>query len=173
MADFTLHIRLDELESAEDKAKKNLDEATGSTDKPKTSKNEPQSLLKAAKTVGAIKLGQQVLSVGVNQIKYEAGRYGARTGDIAGQNRINNIMNTGSQILSVGKSGLTGAVAGATFGPWGAAIGAVTGLVTSGLQQIMNMVNRGREWEVQQQLQRTTEARASERIGQIRTDRNR
>lgn len=170
--EYTLHIDINNIPSDTSKAQEKLNSVTGNNKSTKKI-DKSESLLKAAKTVGAIKLGSQVLKVGVSQVKYEMGRYGARTGDIAGQNRINNIMATGDQILSVGKAGVGGAVAGAAFGPWGAAIGAVTGLITSSMQQVMNMVNRGREWEVQQQLQRTTEARAAERIGQMRTDRNR
>lgn len=173
MAEYILHIDLQNIPSSKSKAEAKLKNTTGKNTKdPKKEKLE--KLQKSLKGLGVMALGKQVLNSGKEIINYRIGTISARYGDTARQNRVQNTMTmieTAGGIIGAAGSG---AVAGATVGgPVGAAVGAVIGLVTEAVSIGVQMYERNDEWQRNQYKNNLDEVRSSERLGLMRTDRSR
>ena len=94
-------------------------------------------------------------------------------GDTARQNEINNIRQGVGIATNIGGSIITGAVGGSMFGPIGAAVGAVTGLLSSVIGQVSEIAQNIEQWNLNQNKNNMEEIRNSERLGLLKTDRNR
>lgn len=172
MAEYTLHIDINNLPSENSKAKDKLDSVTGN--KKESSKSEQlDSLTKAAKAVGAVKLAKQVVNIGKQELNYRISTYGAKYGDTARQNELQNMMTQVNMGVSFVQSTATGAIAGATFGPWGALAGAIIGSVSDIIGKVVDYNHKKEEWERQQYINNLNETRASERLGLMKSDRQR
>lgn len=174
MAEYTLHININNIPGDNNtKAKEKLEKTTNGDNTGSGVSDKLENLKKAAKAVGAISLGKQVLGIGKQELNYRISTYGAKYGDTARQNELQNMMSIANSGVSLAKNTVSGAVAGATLGPAGAIVGAVIGFVSDGLNQVMGMVHRSEEWSRQQYINNLNETRTSERLGLMKSDRQR
>ena len=173
MAEYTLHIDINNLPSENSKAKEKLDNVTNNNKKESSGNDKLDNLVKAAKAVGAVKLAKQVVNIGKQELNYRINTYGAKYGDTARQNELQNMMTTLDMGTSFVKSTVTGVVAGATFGPWGALAGAIIGSVSDAIGKVVDITHKTEEWQRQQYINNLNETRASERLGLMKTDRQR
>ena len=166
--EFILHIDLSKLDNKEDNAKDKLDQTVNKETANKNNKVEDDTdkIIKAAKTVGAIALARQTINAGISYGKYRANTIGARYGDTARQNEINNMINITDKLVGIGGSTVTGAL---IAGPVGAAVGLISGVIP----EILSAIERVDQWNIKQRENDINEVRSSERLGLLSTDRNR
>lgn len=159
----------EETKKLEKQAKNNMSENNpgddGSGDDKKSSKTLKgfiaTSLLKET-TSRAVSLAREV--------SYQEALYGGSTAEAnAVSNTWTNISGVTSSISSV--AGWT--VAGATFGPYGAAAGAVIGLVVEAFDLITDYNKRSSEFEWKKQEDRLATQRNMQRIGRVTSSRGR
>jgi len=172
--DFTLHIDLQNIPSDTSRAKEKLNNVTNvNSGSSAAEKSDNTGIIKAAKTVGLISLGKQVVSSATNYTTYKLSTYGSRYGDSARQNEINNMMTITSAGLSFVTSTAGGAIAGATLGPIGAAVGAAIGAVSSVVGRVVDIIKNNEEYNRKRDIERISENRSFERLGLLASDRNR
>lgn len=172
MAEYTLHIDLNGIPSDMSNAQKKLGKLTDPEGNKNNASQDP-SLGKILKGVGAYKLATEVVNTGKQYLSYRVNTYGARYGDTARQNELNNMMTVANYGVNLIKSTAEGAIAGATFGPWGALAGAIIGTITDVIGEVIGGVERTDQWQLQQNQNTFNEIRASERLGMMISDRNR
>lgn len=173
MAEYTLHIDINNLPSENSKAKEKLDSVTNNNKKESSGNDKLDNLAKAAKAVGAVKLAKQVVGLAKSELNYRINTYGAKYGDTARQNELQNMMTTLDMGTNFVKSTAGGAIAGATFGPWGALAGAIIGSVSDIIGKVVDYNHKKEEWERQQYINNLNEVRQSERLGLMKSDRQR
>lgn len=164
MPEYSLNIKVDNLsESKEEKNKQELKKINNPSDK-----KEEDNIEKLNKTTNAlvakavlndsIKLGSQSINAVVSTI-------GAREDNIAKQNKIQNIMNIGSDVVNSTISTITSFAINPKIG----AITLASDILSRLLSVVTNIENYKRE-----QIYNTLESnRSIERLGNICTNRNR
>lgn len=173
MAEYTLHIDINNLPSENSKAKEKLDNVTNNNKKESSGNDKLDNLAKAAKAVGLVKLAKQTVGLAKSELNYRIGVYGAKYGDTARQNELQNMMKEVDMGVSFLTSTASGAVAGATFGPWGALAGAIIGSVSDIIGKVVNINHNREEWQRETYINNLNEVRQSERLGLMRSDRQR
>ena len=169
--DFILHIDLSKLNSKEDNAKSKLEQTLNRdtvANKNQIAEEGSNKIITAAKTVAVTAVASQAVSAGINYAKYRVNTIGARYGDTARQNEINNMINIADNVMSIGGSTIAGFVA-----TGGNPLGAAVGLVSSLIPKILGAIERVDQWNIQQRENDVIERRSSERLGLLSTDRNR
>lgn len=171
--EFTLHIDIQNIPSETSKAKEKLNQVNGIEKKEPSSNSTTENLLNAAKAVGVVKLAKTVVSAGTSYLNYRATTVGARYGDTARQNEINNVMNTIGMVSGIGSATVAGAMAGSIVPGVGTAVGAAIGAVTGMVGQVVDIVKNIENWNMKNTKNTFEENRRSERLGLMKTDRNR
>jgi len=152
---FELNVNINAIEKTE--AQKALEKTTNGENTENKIETPESSGKKTAAAIGAmvISSGRQI----ANQvISFETSKIGSLYGDTARQNEINNMMSGVNTVAGIAQMAASGAAIG---GPWGAAIGAIVGIVGEGIQ----MVQRGYMYTKEEEDRVRNSNYAQERLG--------
>ena len=173
MKDFTLHIDLNNVQPEKEQAKEQLKKFSDSST-PENKSRDRQFFKDTVAGVGTVMAAKQIVSIGTDIVDYRLSTVGARYGDTARQNQINNFMTQMNIAGGIASSTISGGVAGFTVGgPIGAAVGAAVMATASIVGEVVQGIQRSQDWEREQIKNNLEEVRTSERLGLMKTDRNR
>lgn len=171
MAEYTLNININNNGSGKskiEKAREELAKYVGKESAKTVSDDEVTSVLAKQKKSSANTnlFVRDMMAIAKQSVNIVASLPGTKYSDVALQNGINNAMSVVGKLTSAGTSIATGAAAG---GWVGAIIAAVATVSTNALEMVYN--NQQFQWK--QHENTLNEVRNSERIGVLRSDRNR
>ena len=171
--EYTLHIDVNNIKSDKEKAKDKIKEAAGQGKKEKKEKDPKTATMK----LFGVEIGETTNIAGAmvyDAVKQSVSKVASVTiqghatsaADTTRAIEINNMMNTAGSVVSLTTSTIAG---GAIAGTTGAAIAAVTGLVTRGIQMYESAMQYLRE----EQQDKLSTNRKADRLGILASDRNR
>jgi len=100
--------------------------------------------LKQFAMVGAISVAKQIVFTGFD---YYVGGIGMKNGDQALQDQVNAKISMVKDVINVGTSIAGGAIAGSAFGPVGTVVGAIVGVVSSGISIASRELEAKRQYD--------------------------